>query len=221
MLSRKIKLFLMSLFLVVLCATIYTFAQTGKMSILSNVECKYFMFRRNSGQNSASYIRDRKLVLQNALSYHPINELLVTSFSPYHGGDDFTPMEECIRKAAENGDTRAQFTLGYAYFIKENSETAQEWFRKAAEGGSFDAQGYAGAAFERNPDKETFEWLRKIAEQGNGWAQRELGWAYSSGLGVKKDDIEGDKWMKMADKQDKADRQKAYERFALENDTRP
>jgi len=58
---------------------------------------------------------------------------------------DYLKYEKWTRKAAENGDSRAQYFLGRLYFsgvkgIKQDIPKAEKWFRKAAEQGDSDAQ---------------------------------------------------------------------------------
>ena len=54
------------------------------------------------------------------------------------------PWFEFQRKKADNGDVRAQFTLGWLYHhgkgVTENAETAAAWYRKAANRGDARAQ---------------------------------------------------------------------------------
>lgn len=76
------------------------------------------------------------------------------------------PADE-IRKAAEQGDAVAQFTLGFAYA--------------------------KGVGVTRD-DAEAAKWFRKAAEQGNAAAQGILGLMYRTGQGVTRDDVEAVKW---------------------------
>jgi TPR repeat protein len=101
---------------------------------------------------------------------------------------------EWYRKAAEQGDVEAQYSLGlrYARIVKDDTK-ASEWFRKAAEQGDALAQVVLGARYARGTgvpkdEAKAVEWYRKAAEQGLAEAQSSLGDMYSDGRGVPKDD---------------------------------
>ena len=79
------------------------------------------------------------------------------------------------RKAAEQGDAKAQSRLGHCYFLgdglsKDNAESLK-WYRKAAEQGDAKAQWVLGMCYAYGDgvaqDKaEAVKWYRKAAEQG-------------------------------------------------------
>ena len=79
-----------------------------------------------------------------------------------------------IRKAAELGDSEAQYKLGLMYL---------------------DGQGV------KKDETEAVRWLRKAAEQGQPDAQLRLGWMYKKGQGVVKDETEAVKWVRKAAEQ--------------------
>ena len=88
-----------------------------------------------------------------------------------------------IIKAAENGDARAQYDLGYIYSwgggVPEDSEQALYWTEKAAENGYVYAQDRLGSWYYRgkNTPKNTEKgiyWWKKAAENGNNNAARQL-----------------------------------------------
>ncbi|TAL27385.1 MAG: sel1 repeat family protein [Alphaproteobacteria bacterium] len=87
------------------------------------------------------------------------------------------------RKAAEQGNPRAQYMLGRFYSdgrsLPSNLQQAKMWFRKAAEQGYAKAQFCLGAIYDRDGDDiergEAKAWLRKAAKQGNHDAQHVLG----------------------------------------------
>ena len=83
--------------------------------------------------------------------------------------DETEAMRWC-RKAAEQGNAKAQTALGYAYH--------------SGEGVSKD-------------DAEAARWLRKAAEQGDEQAQYDLGLAYSNGWGVPTDEVEAYFWLNL------------------------
>lgn len=82
------------------------------------------------------------------------------------------------RKAAEQGDASAQYTLGLKTFNSDETE-ACFWFRKAAEQGHADAQEQLGECYEDGfgvtEDKTTArEWYQKAADQGHKLARARL-----------------------------------------------
>jgi TPR repeat protein len=108
-----------------------------------------------------------------------------------------------LRKAAEQGYAKAQWSLGSRYELGQGvPRDAMEmvrWYRKAAEQGNADAQLNMGVCYgkgegvEKN-DVEAAKWYRKAADQGEADAQYELGLLYGQGKGVAKDYVEGYKW---------------------------
>lgn len=104
-----------------------------------------------------------------------------------------------LRKAAEQRDSMAQFTLGYSLELQGNAAEAVPWYRKAAEQGLALAQTALGFVYEQGKgvpknDKEAVLWYRKAAEQNDSNAQSNLGSMYYTGKGVKKDLAEAAKW---------------------------
>jgi len=98
-----------------------------------------------------------------------------------------------VRKAAEQGNTNAQFRLGDFYKhgegVDQNSEQAVYWLRKAAEQGNADAQFslsemyHNGDGVEKSHELKAY-WLHKLVEQGDARGACGLGEMYSSGLDV-------------------------------------
>jgi TPR repeat protein len=133
-----------------------------------------------------------------------------------------------IIDAAERGDAKAQWRLGWRYEkgrgMERSDEEAVRWFRKAAERGVVDdlnelfklldlmekaEQGDARAQYKLADryDRDFFgvsnhekaaKWYRKAAEQGYGAAQLCLGFHYSRGDGVEQSDEEATKWIEKA-----------------------
>ena len=108
------------------------------------------------------------------------------------------------KSAAEKGELRAQYNVGYAYQFGEgveiNMEEALIWYKKAAENGSTDAQTMLGCWYENGLGglkvdcQEAVKWYTKAAEKGD-----ELGMA---GLGAyylkTQDDEKAFFWLKKA-----------------------
>lgn len=88
---------------------------------------------------------------------------------------------EETKKLANQGDAKAQYELGYAYYygegVPENEERGIEWLLYSAKQGNADAQYELGAAlYDENikgSDKQptVVEWLTKSANQNNADAQ--------------------------------------------------
>jgi TPR repeat protein len=93
------------------------------------------------------------------------------------------------RKAADQGNVQAQYSLGYCYF---NCQLFP--FTPTMKGVTKD-------------DAEAVKWWRKAAEQNNASAQYSLGASYANGQGVAKDQVEAVKWFRKAADQNNADAQ--------------
>ncbi len=100
----------------------------------------------------------------------------------YDGGDDNTLLEE-MRRMAEQGDTNAQYYMGYRYYHANggprDDQEATRWFRLAAEQGHPEAQYYLGLLYAKGIGvpkeyEEAVEWFRLAANQGIGAAQYAL-----------------------------------------------
>jgi TPR repeat protein len=84
------------------------------------------------------------------------------------------------RKAAEQGNAKAQFALGQMYHngngVPEDDKQAMTWYRKAAEQGYAPAQYSLGGMYANGEgvprdDSQAVIWIRKAAEQGYAGAQ--------------------------------------------------
>ena len=134
---------------------------------------------------------------------------------------------EWFRKAAEQGDADAQFSLGAMLVggrgVEKDEGEAAEWFRKAAEQGHAKAQGrlgvmLAGGQGVEKDEREAAEWYRKAADQGNPEAQCLLGTMLAEGKGVEKDGREAAEWYRKAAEQGQAEAQNLSNK-AVERDT--
>ena len=109
-------------------------------------------------------------------------------------------------KAAERGHAKAQFALGWSYFLGEpeifgvpkDYGKAVTWYRKAAEQGNFDAQGSLAGCYRNGygvkVDKGKAEfWDRKHAETAYM-----LGKCFATGDVVRKDDVKAAEWFRIA-----------------------
>lgn len=112
-----------------------------------------------------------------------------------------------FQKAAQQGDTEAQFYLGHLYRkglgVTKNLQESFKWLQKAAEEGHIRAQYNLGLMYAsgygvtRN-DQEALKWYRVAAQQGNPEAQYFLGRMYEKGQGVTQNNQEAAKWYRVA-----------------------
>ncbi len=110
---------------------------------------------------------------------------------------------ELVELAAE-GDTEAQYWVGYAYYlgegVEDDDEEAVRWFRMAAEQDHTSAQYYLGHAYlnglgVEEDHEEALKWFRKAAEQGNVHAQYSLGRMY---IDVAHENVLAHMWFNLA-----------------------
>ena len=120
--------------------------------------------------------------------------------------DTSSPLDE-LRKAAEDGDRAASFTLGMKYFSGEdgvqNFSEAVKWFETAADQGNEDACINLGFFYDTGIGVaqdylKAAKWYTAAAEKGNATAQFNLGILYDFGKGVAQDYSEAAKWYTMA-----------------------
>ena len=121
-------------------------------------------------------------------------------------GDFATALREWSA-LAEQGNTLAQFSLGWLYEdgrgVTQNHKEAVKWYRKAAEQGYEDAQFNLGLMYSQGKGvlqdyKEAVKWYRKAAEQGFEDAQFNLGVMYMNGQGVLQNNIYAYIWVNIA-----------------------
>ena len=112
-----------------------------------------------------------------------------------------------LTKAAENGDSRAQFDLGNRYLygdgvIADNYEAAR-WFQSAAEQGNNNAQYNLGVMYMQGTgviaDIQTaVEWFGKAADLGDPPAQFTLATMYANGSVLPRNPVLAHKWFTLA-----------------------
>lgn len=121
----------------------------------------------------------------------------------------YTSSEEILSRA-EQGDARAQYTLGHNYQVgigvQKDIVEAHRWYVRAAENGHSEAQYKIGYFYEkgRSVGKDldvALNWYRKAAEQANPRAQFKIGLFYEQGWTVPKDLDEALKWYRKAAEQ--------------------
>lgn len=121
-----------------------------------------------------------------------------------------------LRKAADEGDARAQYSLGAKYAqgrgVPQDDAEAVKWYRLAAEQGLALAKNQLGVMYGEGrgvpqDSTEAARWYRLAAEQGLAGAQYNLGVKYALGEGIGEDDQEAVKWFRRAAEGGNADAQ--------------
>ena len=125
---------------------------------------------------------------------------------------------EWYRRAAEQGDAMALYTLATKYEnglgVAKDVAGAINWYRKAAGQGDVRAQSGLGHIYmyrdgdgvTRNP-AEGLRWLRLATAQGDARSANAIGWIYKLGRGVAKDEVESVRWFRLAAEQGDASAQ--------------
>ncbi|KAL0250994.1 hypothetical protein GEMRC1_000208 [Eukaryota sp. GEM-RC1] len=114
---------------------------------------------------------------------------------------------EGYQEAAERGDVKAMFNLGYSYAIgkgiHQDHAEAVYWFQKAADLGNSDAMFnlglcyYNGQGIESDQSKAVY-WYQKAASLGMFGAMFNLGLCYYNGKGIEKDQSKAVYWYQKA-----------------------
>ena len=138
--------------------------------------------------------------------HQPIDELLQHA-SAAEDAKDYPQAFKLYRAAADQGNARGQFNVGYFYrmglSVPEDAAEAARWYRLAAEQGHASAQnnlGFLYATGEGVPrDEATARRLYSdAANQGSATAQTNLGLMYLNGRGGTKDKAQARLWFKKA-----------------------
>ena len=132
---------------------------------------------------------ERNKLVEEQNRENPEN-LYQKGMTDYNQGNSASAVE-AFRKAAEQGHSAAQFSLGYCCLYghgvtRDYAETVK-WFRKGAERGHADAQCWLGECYYNGIGVgknvvEAVKWFRKAAEQGHTRGQILLGNCYCSGI---------------------------------------
>ena len=124
----------------------------------------------------------------------------------YQRGDYAAALHE-IRPLAEQGDARAQNSLGVMYRlgqgVAQDFVEAVRWYREAADQGYAKAQLNLGVMYDygRGVPKnnaEAVKWYRKAAEKGYTLAQYSLGNMHFEGSGVPENNVKAYMWWSLA-----------------------
>jgi len=115
---------------------------------------------------------------------------------------DQTKAVEWFKKAADQGNAKAQASLGlhYLLFPPNDYQKAAELFQKAAIQGVDIAQAYLGICFHEGfgvakDGVKAIGWFQKAAAQGLDVAQHALAKCYLEGTGCTKNDVKAHVWL--------------------------
>ena len=175
--------------IIILCGYIaYTIFQCCDVSVTmgdeSKAEADKWM-RNTSGDRmknlyGKSLASSPTLPEKTAAESEMMPEELLKKAETYVQRKEFKQAVECYRKAAEQGNDKAQFNLGICYAngigVERDFKQAAYWFRKAAEQGNDKAQVMLGASYAEGIGvekdfKQAAYWYRRAAEQGNADAK--------------------------------------------------
>ncbi len=140
----------------------------------------------------------------------------------YSDGDgiqsNFQEAKKWMRKAAEQGEPKAEYVLGIT-LVAEASPEAIKWFRKAADQGNALAQCalgkiYFSGSVAAQDYSESAKWFIKAANSGLADAQFCVGLLYFNGYGVTQDYVESHKWCNLASAQGNKDAKKMLDILA-------
>jgi uncharacterized protein len=108
-----------------------------------------------------------------------------------------------VLRLAEQGDARAQYTMGLmyeqGYGVTHDQGKAVAWFEKAAEQGEANGQYRLGSLYYHGRGvprdlAQAAKWYTRAAQQGDTPAQAALGNMYLLGEGVPKDSVKAAYW---------------------------
>lgn len=125
----------------------------------------------------------------------------------HHRQKNYSEAAKWFRRAAEQGHTRAQSSIGVYYNMGQGGPQdyamAAMWYRKAAEKGDPNAQNNLGVLYYRGDGVlqnyvEAVKWYRLAAEQWVQGAWYNLGTSYDYGHGVRQDYVEATRWYRKA-----------------------
>ena len=120
---------------------------------------------------------------------------------------DYATALQIFGQLADQGNARAQFSLGVMYNkgqgVTQDYAEAMKWYRKAAEQDYVLAQYNLGLMYSKGQGvpldyAEAARWYRKAAEQGYSAAQTRLGDMYVLGQGVAQDYVQAHMWFNLA-----------------------
>ena len=128
---------------------------------------------------------------EKAINTDKSSEELVSKGLSFYDAHDYGPAFDCFSKAAEAGDTKAQYHLGLMHYngegVKQDYAQAFSWYQMAAEAGNADAQVNLGYMYDNGDGvtrdcSQALSWYLKAAEAEHVVAQYNLGVMYDNGV---------------------------------------
>ena len=122
------------------------------------------------------------------------NPTLLTAFGIYlhRSGTDFPELKEKATELAEQGNLDMQYLLGVAYMsgmgVERNKDIAIKWFNTAATNGHKGAKAFVASYGTNDNEATAASWFREEGEKGDTDALVALGFCYSTGVGVARDE---------------------------------
>ncbi len=114
---------------------------------------------------------------------------------------------EWYEKAAEQGNARGEWRMGYCYYwgkgLSESNRKAVKWFEKSAAKGYAEGMNDLGIMYQAGHGvtqsyEKAFQWFWEAAEKGHLDSQHKIGYYYSNGYGVPKNYEKAVEWYKKA-----------------------
>lgn len=125
----------------------------------------------------------------------------------YYNQRDYAQAVAWFRKAAEQGNAEAQYSMGVLYAdgkgVSRDHYQAALWYHKAAEQGYARAQYYLADTYYSGRDvsqdySQAAYWYGQAAEQGHAESQNMLGFLYEHGRGVAQSHVQAAHWYQKA-----------------------
>ena len=129
-----------------------------------------------------------------------------SGLAAYSKGDYQTALK-VLRPLAEQGDRRAQATVGLIYYrgrgVPQSNAEARRWFGLAADQGDPVAEFNLGVMYDEGQGVpqdhiEAAKWYQRAADQGSPQAQFNLGLWYAQGEGGAPDNVRAHMWFNLA-----------------------
>ena len=143
------------------------------------------------------------LGMPRSASAGPLDDAAVA----YERGD-YATVITLLRPFAEQGNKKAQYTLGVMYAqggrgVPQDYKEAVKWYRLSAAQGNAEAQSSLGLMYHEGKGvpldyKEAVKWYGLAAAQGDAMAQGLLGFIYYNGRGVPQDYVRAHMWFNLA-----------------------
>ena len=136
----------------------------------------------------------------------PVFADFAKGFDSYQNKDYATAFKEW-KPLAEQGDSSAQYNLGFMYAngqgVIQDYKAAVKWYKFSAEQGDSSAQYNLGFMYANGQGviqdyKAAVKWYKFSAEQGYASAQYNLGLMYANGQGVIQDYTRAHMWWNIA-----------------------